>query len=322
MLLDSALTLEIPGQGIWAPKNYEADFQGPVTMRASLYQSLNLSTIRLGMAITEEAVIAEARRFGISTPIPAVPSIHIGSADVYPIEIISAYTAFANLGARTRPTAILRVEDRQGNILWEPPVRSDFVMSPEQAWLMTSVLQDVVRVGTASGRVGRYFAGLPVGGKTGTTNDGKDVWFIGFTPELVTGVWIGFDQPQKIMANAQGGRLAAPAWTTYMRELYDRRPAPGSWPRPETLAFAEIDKTTGYKATPFCPLDVHAVESFVAGTEPAFCPVHSPFGVMGGPAVPGQSMPGAMPSVLPGAVPAAPAGAGQPAAVQTPRPQH
>ena len=155
-------------------------------------------------------------------------------------------------------------------------------MDSAHAWLMTDALRDVVRHGTAVGSVGARI-NFPAGGKTGTTNDGFDVWFIGFTPDLVTGVWIGFDQPKKIKANAQGGVLAAPAWTAMMREVYERRAIPAAWPRPDGLTALDIDKTTGYKATPFCPKDVHYIESFIPGTEPTgFCPIHSPFGNVGG----------------------------------------
>jgi penicillin-binding protein 1A len=195
--------------------------------------------------------------------------------------MIAAYTTFANLGTRTLPNAILRVEDRNGKIVWQPQARTVSVMDTAHAWLMTDALRDVVRHGTAVGSVGARI-NFPAGGKTGTTNDGFDVWFIGFTPDLVTGVWIGFDQPRKIKANAQGGILAAPAWTAMMREVYERRASPPAWPRPDGLTALDIDKTTGYKATPFCPKDVHYIESFIPGTEPtAFCPIHSPFGAVG-----------------------------------------
>jgi membrane peptidoglycan carboxypeptidase len=147
---------------------------------------------------------------------------------------------------------------------------------------MTDALRDGVRHDTAVGSVGSRI-NFPAGGKTGTTNDGFDVWFIGFTPDLVTGIWLGFDQPKKIKANAQGGVLAAPAWTAMMREVYERRALPTAWPRPDGLTALDIDKTTGYKATPFCPKEVHYIESFIPGTEPtAFCPIHSPFGTVGG----------------------------------------
>ena len=283
VMVDDPLSVEIdPTEPPWTPQNYDLEFDGPMTLRRALYLSRNIIAIKLGMELGEQAVISEATKFGISTRVPPVPSIHIGSADVIPLEIIASYTTFANLGVRTVPNAILRVEDRSGKIVWQPPVRSVAVLDSAHAWLMTDALRDVVRHGTAVGSVGARI-NFPAGGKTGTTNDGFDVWFIGFTPDLVTGVWIGFDQPRKIKANAQGGVLAAPAWTAMMREVYERRSPPTSWPRPAGLSALDIDKTTGYKATPFCPKDVHYIESFIPGTEPTgFCPIHSPFGAVGG----------------------------------------
>jgi penicillin-binding protein 1A len=280
---DEPLTVELPPpQGIWTPQNYDNEFEGPMTLRRALMLSRNIVAIKLGMELGEQAVVAEAAKFGLTTRVPPVPSIHIGSADVIPLEMIAAYTTFANLGTRTVPNAILRVEDRGGKIVWQPAVRSEAVMDSSHAWLMNDALRDVVRHGTAYAAVAARGFTAPAGGKTGTTNDGNDVWFIGFTPDLVTGVWIGFDQPKKIKANAQGGVLAAPAWTAMMREVYDRRSTPAAWPRPAGLAALDIDRTTGYKATPFCPKDDHYIESFIAGTEPTqFCPVHSPFNVGG-----------------------------------------
>jgi penicillin-binding protein 1A len=280
---DEPLTVELPPpQGIWTPQNYDNEFEGPMTLRRALMLSRNIVTVKLGMEVGEQAVVAEAAKFGLTTKIPSVPSIHIGSADVIPLEMIAAYTTFANLGTRTVPNAILRVEDRSGKIVWQPPVRAEVVMDTLHAWLMNDVLRDVVRHGTAYSAVAARGFPAPAGGKTGTTNDGNDVWFIGFTPDLVTGVWIGFDQPKKIKANAQGGVLAAPAWTAMMKEIYDRRPVPAAWPRPDGLAALDIDRSTGYKATPFCPKDEHYIESFIPGTEPTqFCPVHSPFNVGG-----------------------------------------
>jgi penicillin-binding protein 1A len=283
VMVDDPLTVEISTDTLpWAPQNYDLEFDGPMTIRRALYMSRNIIAIKLGMELGEDAVISEASKFGLTTRVPPYPSIHIGSADVIPLEMIAAYTTFANLGVRTIPNGILRVEDRSGKILWQPQVRSVPVMDTEHAWLMTDALRDVVRHGTAVGSVGSRI-NFPAGGKTGTTNDGFDVWFIGFTPDLVTGIWLGFDQPKKIKANAQGGVLAAPAWTAMMREVYERRALPTAWPRPDGLTALDIDKTTGYKATPFCPKEVHYIESFIPGTEPtAFCPIHSPFGTVGG----------------------------------------
>ena len=304
VMVDDPLSVELdPAQPPWAPQNYDLEFDGPMTIRRALYLSRNIIAIKLGMEVGEQSVISEAAKFGLKTRVPAFPSIHIGSADVIPLEMIAAYTTFANLGTRTLPNGILRIEDRGGKIVWQPAVRMAAVMDTLHAWLMTDALRDVVRRGTAVGSVGTRI-NFPAGGKTGTTNDGNDVWFIGFTPEMVTGVWIGFDQPQKIKSNAQGGVLAAPAWTAMMREVYERRSIPAAWSRPPGLTALDVDKTTGYKATPFCPKDVHYIESFIPGTEPsAFCPVHSPFGSMGG------AMGGSGPDVAPatGTIPTAPA---------------
>ncbi len=289
VIVDEPFSMEIPGQDTWTPQNYELGFTGAHTLRWNLYQSRNIPAIKLGLQIGADAIISEARRFGITSRILPVPAIAIGSADVIPLEMFSAYTTFANLGDRAEPYAIERVEDRDGNIVWEPRPRLMPVMSREQAWLMVDALRDVVRKGTAAHSVGSQIR-FPAGGKTGTTNDYNDVWFIGFTPDLVTGVWMGFDQPTRIMGNAQGGRLAAPAWTAVMNEIYSRRPVPAAWSRPSDLAAAEIDNTTGYLATAFCPAEVHEIESFIPGTEPTeYCPVHSqgilsPFGFSAPPA--------------------------------------
>ncbi len=230
------------------------------------------------MEIGEEAVIAEGTRFGlVASPIPAVPSIHLGSAVVKPLELIAAYTAFANQGELATPMGILRVEDRQGNILWQPKPRLESIMDPPLAWIMNGALQDVVRRGTGT----RAVAGLnfPIGGKTGTTNDGNDVWFIGYTAELVTGFWFGLDVPERIKPNAQGGLLAAPAWRQMMAEVYERRSTPGGWAQPDGLVSVEIDRTTGFRASPYCPSTVRVMEWFLPGSEPnEACPVHLPFG--------------------------------------------
>ena len=294
IIMDEPFSLEVPGQDIWTPQNYDLKYEGPHTLRWHLYQSRNIPAIKLGMEIGEETVISEARRFGITSRILPVPAISIGAATVTPLEMIAAYTTFSNLGDRAVPNPIERVEDRDGNIVWEPRPRLEPVMSREQAWLMVDVLRDVVRRGTAVGSVGSKIR-FPAGGKTGTTNDYFDVWFVGFTPDLVTGVWMGFDRPTRIMNNAQGGRLAAPAWTTMMNEVYERRPAPEPWSRPSALTVAEVDNTTGYLAAPVCPREVHYIESFIPGTEPTeYCPIHtqgifSPFGIGAMPAQAGDT---------------------------------
>jgi penicillin-binding protein 1A len=276
---DGPLTVEMAGDGgtAWEPQNYDLKFEGPIPLRRALYQSRNLAAIRLGMELGEATVVDMARRFGISTPIPPYPSIHIGSADVYPIEMIASYSTFANLGVRSAPHAILRVENQNGEVLWEPPPQRVQVMSPPEAWLVVDMMKDVVRRGTAAGTVGSRMR-VPSGGKTGTTNDGTNVWFIGYTADLVAGVWMGFDLPKKIKSNAQGGVLAAPAYTSFMSEVYRRKPAPPDWPRPEGIVTRTIDGTSGQLAGAYCPLDVVYTEYFIAGTEPVYeCQVHTAY---------------------------------------------
>jgi penicillin-binding protein 1A len=275
---DSPVSIEIPDQATWEPKNYDSKFEGMMTMRYALRFSRNTVAVRIGLRLGEDAVIAEASSYGISTRIPRVPSIFIGSADVIPLELVGAYTAFANMGVLTTPMGILRVEDREGNIVWQPEVRDTRVIDEEHAWLILDGLRDVVRRGTASGVFARAGFNIPAAGKTGTTNDGMDVWFVGFTPDLVTGIWMGFDKKAKIKADAQGGRLAAPAWTMMMKDVYERRRVPAGWGIPDGIIQAEIDEGTGSLSTPFCPRTSVVREYYFPGTEPTErCALHSPF---------------------------------------------
>jgi penicillin-binding protein 1A len=174
---------------------------------------------------------------------------------------------------------VVRVEDRDGTILWQPAVRRETVMDSAHAWLVTDMLKDVVRRGTAFSAVWRGGFTIPAAGKTGTTDDHTDAWYIGFTPEIVAGLWVGYDFVQRVMDNAGGGRIVAPAWTAFMRAVYDRRPAPKDWERPDSLVTREVDRSTGFLATPFCPLELRHWDWFYPGTEPTrVCPVHSVFG--------------------------------------------
>ncbi|MDE3052526.1 MAG: PBP1A family penicillin-binding protein, partial [Gemmatimonadota bacterium] len=155
----------------WTPQNFDLKFEGRMTLRRAFYQSRNIPAIRLGMQLGEQAVIDEARKFGITTPIPPYPSIHIGAADVYPLELIAAYSTFATLGTRAAPFGITKVESADGRVLWQQTPQLTTILTPQQAWIMVDMMKDVVRKGSAAGTVGPYFH-LPAGGKTGTTNDG------------------------------------------------------------------------------------------------------------------------------------------------------
>ena len=279
---------------VWRPQNYDMKFLGPMTMRRGLYQSRNIIAVKTGMELGPQAVINEARNFGITTPIPPYPSIYIGSADVIPLQLIAGYSAFATLGIRAQPTGILRVENSHHQVIWQPSAPRTQVMTPEEAWIMVSMMKDVIQRGTAFGSVWDAGFHIPAGGKTGTTNDGTNVWFIGYTADLVAGVWMGFDHPQTIKSNAQGGLLAAPAWTSFMTEVYSRKPAPPDWPRPYDITTREIDPNTGLLWTPSCG-DPAVTEYYIPGSEPVNeC---SPY------AMPPGSPPYSSPNGTPGAVP-------------------
>ncbi|MCE9601692.1 MAG: PBP1A family penicillin-binding protein [Gemmatimonadetes bacterium] len=252
---------------LWAPQNYDLKFEGRVTMRRALYQSRNLPAIRLTMELGESGVVEMAKAFGLTTKVPPFPSIALGSADVYPIEMIASYATFANLGWRVPPTPILRVETLDGRRLFEANPERVQVLGREEAWIMVDMMKDVVTRGSGA-VVRRNGFMLPTAGKTGTTNEYSDVWYIGYTTDLVAGVWMGFDQPKRIMNDAQGGRLAAPAWTSFMREVYERKPAAPDWPRPFGITSVLIDPATGLLAGPGCASDSARVEFFLPGTEP------------------------------------------------------
>ena len=175
---------------------------------------------------------------------------------------------------RAFPYAILRVEDANGKVLYQDRPQRERVMSTDQAYVLNDMLRDVIRYGTASGAVKRAGFDLPAAGKTGTTNDYTDVWFIGYTRELVAGFWMGFDTPQTIKSNAQGGLFAAPAWANFMKEVYERRPPPGDWARPTGMVQREIDVTCGKLATPYTPASLRRWEVFSPNNVPTeFCPV-------------------------------------------------
>lgn len=284
--VDEAVSIAIPDQPNWEPANYDSRFSNlPMTIREALLKSTNTVAVKVGMATGIDAVAEMGRRFGIASPLPRVPSLMLGSATVRPIEMAAAYTVFANLGVRAEPNAISRVEGRNGSVLESHPERRR-VLDEATAWLLTDALRGVVTGGTATTAVWNAGFRIPSGGKTGTTNDYRDVWYIGFTNDLVGVVWIGLDDNTRIMGNAQGGRLAAPAWTAMMQEIYQRRRTPAGWPQPADMRRPiEIDAITGFKATPFCPPESRVIRHFAPGEEPReFCPIHgSPYGQIGNP---------------------------------------
>jgi penicillin-binding protein 1A len=254
----------------WEPKNYEPEYLGSISMREALRKSKNLATIRLGMDVGIEAVRSVARRAGIRTPIPAYPSVYIGAAAVYPIDLISSYAAFANGGMRVEPRYIRRVDDREGHILWQPADPPVPALAPALSWILTDMLREVVDRGTGyrarDPAVGNLSYDIPAAGKTGTTNDATDAWFIGYTPDLLAGVWLGFDQPKSISSAATGGQVAVPVWARVVRKYYETHPAPKPWERPADVVVRHISQWTGKAVTEDCPYIVGSYTDYFVGS--------------------------------------------------------
>jgi membrane carboxypeptidase/penicillin-binding protein len=235
----------------WIPANYDDSYQGRTTVRRALMMSSNAATVRVSRAVTEEAVIAAAKRNGIMSELQPHPSLALGAMEVTPLELVSAYAPFTNGGMRVQPRLVRRIEAPDGKILWAQEIATAPAMDPRDAYELTSMLRGVVDYGTA--RVIRdHGVDGPVAGKTGTTNNGADVWFIGYTPSLVAGVWFGYDQPTQIASRAAGGRYAAPAWADFYKNGWrERRGA--DWLPPDGMVSAIIDPETGELATEYCP---------------------------------------------------------------------
>ena len=263
----------------WRPDDLVPDSVTVLSMRDALVLSSNNGAVRVGEWAGLERVTRMARRLGLSTDVPEYPSVLLGSAEVIPAELTAAYAALGNGGYRVVPHLITRVEDAHGRVLWSAPEHGERAMDSSVAYLTTSLLEDVVDrgTGTAVRKAGFW---LPAAGKTGTTNDAKDVWFVGMTPDLAAGVWIGFDRPAQILPAAFGGTLAAPVWAATMKAAYETRPAPAAWSPPSTLVSAPVDVGSGRLATPACPPEDVRIEHFAFGTEPGdYCDLH-PHGVM------------------------------------------
>jgi penicillin-binding protein 1A len=268
------VAIETTGSPVWRPGDHVADTVQSLSLRSALAVSSNNAAVRLGQWVGEQRVATLGRRLGLTTPIPPYPSIHLGSAEVVPAELVAAFATFGNGGYRVTPTLIERVEDLRGNVVWQaPPVRHQ-VLDAGVAFLTLSLMEDVVNSGTGTAvRANGFWQ--PAAGKTGTTNEGKDVWFVGLTPDLAAGVWLGFDRPRRIMPGGSGGRLAAPVWADLMTQAYLTRATPAAWVAPANVVSAQIDTRTGYLATSQCPYEDVRIEYFLVGTEPrSYCPIH------------------------------------------------
>ncbi|HEX8830596.1 MAG TPA: PBP1A family penicillin-binding protein, partial [Longimicrobium sp.] len=249
---DQPVTIQIDRGRTWTPKNYTGTYEGPITLRDALARSKNTVTVQVAQQVGMGEVIRTARDLGISTPINNVPATALGAAEVKPIELVRAFAAFDNGGALVTPHFVKRVEDGNGSVIWEAEPAQAKVMEPEAAFVLTSMLRDVVDRGTATPVRGAGFRG-PAAGKTGTTNGATDVWFVGYTPELVASVWFGFDKPVTIVNNASGGSIAAPVWARIMNRIYQKRRMPAAWQPPGGVVTAQVDRRTGLAMDASCP---------------------------------------------------------------------
>ena len=269
---DSPFRLAISRDDTWEPENFDGRFVGDLTLREALVQSRNVPTVRLIQDVGEGEVVRITRGAGIRGEVPRSPVSALGVTEVSPLELTAAYTVFANGGAAVAPRLILRVEDPEGALVWAPgPVSPRQVLHPGVAWLVTDMLRDAVDRGTGRGVRTAGFQGHAAG-KSGTTNEGADAWFVGYTPGLVSGVWIGFDRPRPIAPGATGGTVAAELWGRVMDRI--DTPAP-PWAMPPSVVEVLLDPETGRVLEEGCvPVRGEAVrEVFLEGrTPPSICP--------------------------------------------------
>ena len=266
---DSPIYIPQDDGSTWVPRNYSNEYEGDMSLRQGLRNSKNMVAIRIGQEVGVPAVRDMARRAGIETPIPDYPSVFIGAAGVYPLDLIDSYAAFANGGMRVEPRFVKRIEDREGRLLWEPASPPQAALDPAVSWILTDMLREVVDRGTAynvrNPAVGNLSYEIPAAGKTGTTNDATDVWFVGYTPDLLAGVWVGLDQPKTITSGATGGGFAVPVWARVVRKYYENHPVPQPWERPSGVVTRQISRWTGTAVTEDCPYIVGSQTDYFVG---------------------------------------------------------
>jgi penicillin-binding protein 1B len=252
----------------WSPHNYKDEYFGHVTLEKALEESLNAATSKIAYTIGLDRVLDMAKRMGFGD-LPAYPSIVLGGIEVSPMQIATAYSIIADYGMSVPPYAITAVVDENGKVVEGHELKAEQVISPDLAYMGQFMLEQVINHGTGHPARAMGFK-IPAAGKTGTTNDLKDAWFAGFTPNLLTVVWTGFDAKEDL--NLTGAQASLPAWTAFMKAATAARPIL-DFAVPLGIVQERVDTTTGYKATPFCPVTAEGV--FPRGTEPTqLCPFH------------------------------------------------
>ncbi len=269
LLLDAPLRVNMEGGDAWEPQNYDQQYRGRVTVREAFEKSLNVPTVRLAQQVGLRGVIKTAEQFGFEERFARIPALPLGVTEVSMRELTSAYTAFPNLGVRVDPYLLREVRDRNGNALFTREVKPKRVARADATYVMHTLLRGVVMRGTAS-RLKRWGLGY-VAGKTGTTNDYRDAWFVGYTPDVVSTVWVGFDHGAPLRLSS--GEAAIPIWGAYMAAF----PHPHSEPKaPSGVVFRDIDPETGMLWQDGCPGPWREV--FLTGTAPTH---RCPAGILG-----------------------------------------
>ncbi len=259
----------------WSPRNYEDSYHGTVTVREALEQSMNSASVRVGLSSGVEPILKTARTLGIQTELDGRnPSILLGAADIPPIEMADAFSTIARLGSRMPLRTVRFVTNDRGTLLSvSDDIKPVQVFPARDVYILVNVMRGVLDRGTATRARSMGFR-RPAAGKTGTTNDKRDAWFIGFTPQTLALTWIGFDDNSPM--GLAGGEAAVPMWTRFMQAATSNEPVL-DFGVPPGITFAEVDETSGGLATPFCPSNVVVRDAFKSGTEPPNpCPLHTP----------------------------------------------
>src|SRR5712692_463639 len=255
---DSPIQYPLAGGKIWKPDNYDRKFRGPITYQQALEESINVATIKVQERTGIRRTVDIARRLGVDSPLQENLSIALGTSDLTLLELTSAYGALANQGAWVKPTAIRYVLDAQHKLLEENVPQGRQALPADLAYVTLHMMKGTVLRGTgqAASALGR-----PVAAKTGTTNDYSNAWFIGFTPTLATGVWVGYDRPRSLGKDETGSRVAVPIWTTFMKEALAGKPVE-DFPVPEGVVVMPVDLSLSGGCARPVPM------AFLAGTEP------------------------------------------------------
>ena len=263
VIIDSAVVYEDKARDFtWKPKNYKKQFFGPTLFRNALAKSRNVVTVKILKDIGIDYTIGYARKLGITSDLSRDLSIALGSSGLSLLEVTRAYSVFANQGYLIEPVFITKIVDRDGNVLEEAHPKKEKVIDKSTAYIMTSLLESVVKQGT--GRRVKAL-GRPVAGKTGTTNNLYDAWFVGYTPRYVTSAWVGFDEEGSLGKSETGSRAASPIWLGFMKKVLADKPI-RVFQVPEGVVFSKIDAETGLLPIPESPKTIF--ECFKEGTVP------------------------------------------------------